>query len=91
MAVNVSKIVDDIQESLEGVVLSDGKVSVDIDENQLHILITFTYNKLLGTITVKYVDAATGEEIADPEVMTNLEFGTYEIKPKEIKGYKLSE
>ena len=90
MAVNVSKIVNDVQEVLEGVVLTDGKVSVDINENQLNILITFTYNKLLGRITIKYVDAVTGEEIAEPDVMENLEFGTYEVQPKYIQGYELS-
>ena len=70
--------------------LTDGKVSVDINENQLNILITFTYNKLLGRITIKYVDAVTGAEIAEPDVMDNLEFGTYEVQPKYIKGYELS-
>ena len=87
----ITNIINGVEQALEGLKLENGKVNVEITEERLDIHIVFEYDQILGSITVKYVDKNTGEEIAEPTVMENLPLGVYEVAPKEIAGYKLAE
>ena len=84
----VTNIINGVEQVLEGLSVRDGKVRVEINKNQLDIHITFEYNQLLGTITIKYVDQ-DGNEIAEPTILRDLPLGTYEVTAKEIEGYEL--
>ena len=87
----ITNIINGVEQALEGLKLENGVVNVEITEERLDIHIVFEYDQILGNITVKYVDKITGEEIAEPTIMGNLPLGVYEIAPKKIPGYKLSE
>lgn len=87
----ITSIVEGVEQVLEDLKLEDGKINVEITKERLEIHIVFEYDKILGSITVRYIDKNTGEEIAEPTIMENLPLGTYEIAPKKISGYKLSE
>lgn len=84
----VTSIIDGVEKALEGLSVKDGKVSVEINKNQLDIHITFEYDQILGSITIKYVDQ-DGNEIAEPTILRDLPLGTYEVTAKEIENYEL--
>lgn len=51
--------------------------------------IIFYYNKILGSITIKYINENTNEEIYSPTIINNLELGSYSYGFIDISGYKL--
>ena len=73
---------------IEGIVIEDKSVSIDLTSVVVDVIVKFIYSKIKGSITILYLDEE-GNEIAERTVMENLPLGTYEITAKDIEGYKL--
>ncbi|MGL5378397.1 hypothetical protein [Clostridium sp.] len=62
---------------------------VDLDKYNTEKNIQFNYKKILGKITVKYVDIISREEIIPPTVINDIEPDKYIYSAKELPGYKV--
>lgn len=63
---------------------------VDLSSGSLNETIIFSYKKIKGSITVKYQDES-GADIIAPDVINNLDLGTYTKIAKDIPGYTLND
>ena len=54
-------------------------------------MIIFYYNKVLGTITIKYIDINLNTDIYQLKTIENLSLGTYTYGAINISGYVLSD
>lgn len=52
-------------------------------------VITFNYNKILGEVTISYVEEGTNIDISEKTIYSNLELGTYKYSAKSIDGYNV--
>ena len=68
---------------------SNSSQSVTLKETNLNQSIIFYYTKIVGSVTIKYIDENTNEEIYSPVIINNLELGSYTYGFIEISGYKL--
>ena len=59
-------------------------------EREEEIIVNYYYRKS-STVTVKYVDKLTGEEITEETIITGYEDDDYEAEEKEIEGYDIDE
>ena len=68
--------------------ISPTSQSVTLDENNSTQTITFYYSKILGNVTVKYIDIDNNNnEIATSDIYSNLPLGTYTYEAKVIDNY----
>lgn len=65
--------------------------SVTLTESNANQTITFYYSKILGTITINYIDENTNTPIYQPTVIENLTLGTYSYGSISISGYSLND
>ena len=65
--------------------------SVNLTEEDPDQVIIFYYNKILGSITIKYIDKNVNTDIYEPKVIENLSLGTYTYGAINISGYVLSD
>ena len=65
--------------------------SVNLTEEDPNQVIIFYYNKILGSITIKYIDKNVNTDIYEPKVIENLSLGTYTYGAINISGYVLSD
>ena len=70
---------------------SNSTQSVNLTEEDLDQVIIFYYNKILGSITIKYIDKNVNTDIYEPKVIENLSLGTYTYGAINISGYVLSD
>lgn len=64
--------------------------TVTLAENNYSQTITFLYEKILGKVTIQYINTDTNEKLLDTEIYENLELGNYSYKAKTIDNYSLS-
>ena len=75
---------------ISGYVLSDNETkTVTITESSPNATITFKYTEILGTVTVKYIDSSSLNEIDSSTVISNLSLGTYSYTAKSFEGYEV--
>lgn len=75
---------------LEGYRVSgESTKSMTITKDFPNATINFEYTKILGKVTIKYIDTNTKVEIARPNVYTNLPIGSYTYNSKSLDGYTL--
>lgn len=67
----------------------DSSKSVTLTKDAKDQSITFEYDKILGKITIEYVDTDTKVSIATSDVYSNLDIGSYNYSAKTIDGYTL--
>lgn len=70
---------------------NDSTQSVNLTEENPNQIITFYYNQVLGTITIKYMDITTGTDIYESKTIENLPLGTYTYGAINIPSYVLSD
>lgn len=70
---------------------SNSTQSVNLTEEDPDQVIIFYYNKILGSITIKYIDKNVNTDIYEPKVIENLSLGTYTYGAINISGYVLSD
>lgn len=77
--------------SIDGYSISgDTSKIVELTEDILNIEINFIYTKLLGSITIKYLDNDSGESLHDSITNTNLSLGIYSYDSISIDGYTIT-
>ena len=75
---------------ISGYTLNDDESkTVTLTENNPNVSITFKYNEILGTVTIKYILSETLEELSPTEVISGLHLGTYSYEAKDIDCYDL--
>ena len=68
----------------------DGSKTGTYSETEQQVTIYYTFDSAnYGYIVTKYVDASTGEEIADSETKTAKVGTTYTTSPKDVKNYEV--
>ena len=78
--------------SFEGYNLSDESTkSVTLSDTNLDAIVTFTYSKILGSVTIKYIDRSSLIEISPSKVIDKLELGSYSYNAVSIDGYNVSD
>lgn len=65
--------------------------SITLTESSPNATITFYYTKILCSITIRYVDENTENDISNSQVINNLSLGTYTYRYIEVSGYKLDD
>lgn len=78
--------------SFEGFNLNDELTkSVTLSDTNLNAVVTFSYSKILGSVTIKYIDKSSLVEISPSKVIDKLELGSYSYNAISIDGYNVSE
>lgn len=70
---------------------NDSTQSVNLTTENPNQVITFYYNQILGSITIKYLDISTSTDIYESKIIENLTLGTYTYGSINISGYVLSD
>lgn len=70
---------------------NDSTQSVNLTEENPNQIITFYYNQVLGTITIKYMDITTGTDIYESKTIENLPLGTYTYGAINLSSYILND
>lgn len=68
---------------------NDSTQTVELTEDNHDVEIEFKYNELLGSITIKYIDSSSLNEIETATVISNLSLGTYSYSAKSFEGYEI--
>ena len=68
---------------------SDSTQTVELTDDNYDVEIEFKYNELLGSITIKYIDSSSLNEIETATVISNLSLGTYSYSAKSFEGYEI--
>ena len=77
--------------NISAYMLSDDKTkTVTITESSPSETITFKYTKILGTVTVKYIDNSSSTELLPADTFTDLKLGNYSYNSKDISGYTIT-
>ena len=71
--------------------ISTTPLSVTLTNEEPNQTVIFHYTKILCTLTIEYIDEATGESIANSETITDLSLGSYSYAFIEIDGYSLND
>ena len=70
---------------------NDSTQAVNLTTENPNQVITFYYNQVLGSITIKYLDISTSTDIYESKIIENLTLGTYTYGSINISGYVLSD
>ena len=68
---------------------NDSTQTVELTDDNHYVEIEFKYNELLGSITIKYIDSSSLNEIETATVISNLSLGTYSYSAKSFEGYEI--
>lgn len=68
---------------------NDSTQTVELTDDNHDVEIEFKYNELLGSITIKYIDSSSLNEIETATVISNLSLGTYSYSAKLFEGYEI--
>lgn len=69
--------------------ISSNTQIVIIDDTNLNQVVTFKYSKILGNITIKYLDKDSLSELSGDNVLTNIELGSYTFDAIHISNYSV--
>ncbi|WP_434798712.1 MucBP domain-containing protein [Terrisporobacter vanillatitrophus] len=61
--------------------------SVTLTKDTFNQTIIFEYSKILGSVSVKYLDVDTNKEVASSDLYSNLDIKNYTYSAKSIDGY----
>lgn len=76
--------------SFDGYNLNDESTkSVTLSDTNLNAVITFSYSKILGSITIKYLDTSSLAEIAPSTTISNIALGSYTYNSISIDNYEI--
>ena len=64
--------------------------TITINDTNLNETIIFSYSKLLGSITIKYLEKNTLIELSSETVLNNIELGSYSFDAISIDGYNIT-
>ena len=64
--------------------------TITINDTNLNATIVFSYSKVLGSITIKYLEKATLVELSPETVLKNIELGSYSFDALSIDGYSIT-
>ena len=71
---------------------TSGKTSGVYTESDITVTYYYTFDSSnYGYLVTKYVDAATGEELADSETVVGKVGTSYSVSPKDVKNYECDE
>ena len=78
------------KKSIAGYII-DGQDSqeVTLTEDNLNETISFKYKEVRGSVTVKFIDADTENEVKSPRISEDLDLGLHSFIALEIDGYEL--
>ena len=77
--------------SFEGYNLNDESTkSVTLSDTNVNTVVTFYYSKILGSMTIKYIDKSSLVEIFPSKVIDKLELVSYSYNAISIDGYNVS-
>ena len=77
--------------NISGYILSDNEIkTVTITEASPNATITFKYEEILGTVTIRYIDNSSSSELSEADTFTDLKLGNYSYTYKDIPGYSLA-
>ena len=65
--------------------------SITLTESSPNATITFYYTKILCSLTIRYIDENTENDISNSQVINNLSLGSYTYSYIELSGYKLND
>lgn len=65
--------------------------SVTLTKEAPNKTFTFYYSKILGSITIHYIDESTNDNISDSKTINNLSLGSYTYGFININGYTLND
>lgn len=68
----------------------DSEKTVTLTTSNPSQIISFIYSKVLGSVTINYIDEATLAPLISPSVISNLEIGTYSYSSISINNYLIS-
>lgn len=68
---------------------NDSTQTVELTDDNHDVEIEFKYNELLGSVTIKYIDSSSLNEIETATVISNLSLGTYSYSAKSFEGYEI--
>lgn len=71
-------------------VLGDNSKTIVLSESQSNVTIYFTYEKITGSVTIRYIDTNTQANIIPPEIINDLPLGSYEYSYKPLNGYTIA-
>ena len=66
---------------------NDSTQTIELTADKQDVEIIFKYNKLFGSVTIKYIDSSSQKEIDAPTIISNLPLGTYSYTAKSLEGY----
>lgn len=76
--------------SFEGYNLNDeARKSVTLSDTNLNVVVTFPYSKILGSVTIHYINETSLTEISSSKVIDKLELGSYSYEAVSIDGYNV--
>ena len=64
--------------------------TITINDTNLNATIVFSYSKVLGSITIKYLEKDTLVELSPETVLNNIELGSYSFDAINIDGYSIT-
>lgn len=64
--------------------------TITINDTNLNATIVFSYSKILGSITIKYLEKDTLVELSPETVLNNIELGSYSFDALSIDGYSIT-
>lgn len=64
--------------------------TITINDTNLNATIVFSYSKVLGSITIKYLEKDTLVELSPETVLKNIELGSYSFDALSIDGYSIT-
>lgn len=70
-------------------IVEDNAKSITLNESEPSQIITFYYKKMIGSITIKYINKYIMTDISNSIVFDNLALGEYSYNAKVIDGYTL--
>lgn len=77
--------------NISGYILSDNEIkTVTITEASPNATITFKYEEILGTVTIRYIDNSSSTELLPADTFTDLKLGNYSYNSKDISGYTIT-
>lgn len=69
--------------------ISNESITVTLTASTPNANVIFEYKRILGEVTIRYIDSSTNEDITDSYLYENLELGEYTYSAKDISNYSL--
>ncbi|MGL5085408.1 MAG: hypothetical protein ACRC68_06750, partial [Clostridium sp.] len=63
--------------------------TIELTNTNYNLILTFSYKKTLGSVTIYYIDKIAQMEIIFPTIMSNIELGNYTYNPIFLQDYNI--